>query len=148
MMTEQELKETCRAKGISFIPHHECGVCGEPTGWYLFGRWPPHEVAYSSACGCGDSGGRQSSWQEIIGWICNEDGTLREEYSYLQPVPVEHKPSAIERIKTELLARKEKYTKRGEESDATHDGKGMFWGGVLSAFNEVLTVIEKIEKED
>jgi hypothetical protein len=23
----------------------------------------------------------------------------------------------------------------------------MFWGGVLSAFNEVLTVIEQIEKE-
>lgn len=147
MITEQELKETCRNKGISFIPHHNCGICGEPTGWYLFERWPPYEVAYSSACGCGDSGARRSSWLEIIDWICDQDGNLREEYSYLQPVSAEHKPSVIERIKKELLERKEKYTKRGDESDANHDGKGMFWGGVTSAFNEVLTVIEKFEKE-
>jgi len=47
-----------------------------------------------------------------------------------------------------LLKRKDRYTKRGDESDANHDGKGMFWGGVTSAFNEVLTVIEQIERED
>ena len=80
--------------------------------------------------------------------MCNEDGTLTKDYEYLQPEPVEHKPSAIERIKAELLARKEKYTRRGEESDVMHDGKGMYWGGVLSALNEVLTVIEQIERED
>ena len=146
-MTTDELKETCRQKGISFIPHHECGVCGQPTGWYLFERWPPYEVAYSSACGCGDSGARRSSWQEIIDWVCNPDGTLRDEYSELLPVAIEHKPSVLERIRAELLARKEKYTKRGDESDAARDGKGMFWGGVTSAFNEVLTVIEQIERE-
>lgn len=147
MITEQELKDICRTKGISFIPHHNCGICGESTGWYLFERWPPYEVAYSSACGCGDSGARRSSWLEIIDWICDQNGNLREEYAYLQPVSAEHQPSVIERIKADLLARKEKYTKCGEESDATHDGKGMFWGGVTSAFNEVLTVIEKFEKE-
>ena len=80
--------------------------------------------------------------------MCDKDGTLRPEYEYLQPEPVEHKPSAVERIKAELLARKEKYTRCGEESDAMHDGKGMYWGGVLSALNEVLTVIEQIERED
>ena len=145
-MTELELKQTCFNRGISFIPHHECGVCGEPTGWYLFERWPPYEVAYSSACGCGDSGARRSSWQEILDWVCDKDGTLRPEYDYLKPDPP--KPTVIERIKAELLARKDKYTKRGDESDANHDGKGMFWGGVTSAFNEALTVIEKIEREE
>lgn len=79
--------------------------------------------------------------------MCNEDGTLRKEYEYLKPDPAGHKPSAIERIKAELLKRKDKYTKRGDESDANHDGKGMFWGGVTSAFNEMLTVIEQIERE-
>lgn len=78
--------------------------------------------------------------------MCNEDGTLRDEYYYLQPNPVDHKPSVVERIKAELLARKDKYYKRGEESDANHDGNGMFWGGVISAFNEALTVIEQIEQ--
>lgn len=79
--------------------------------------------------------------------MCDKDGNLRPEYDYLQPMAVEQKPSAIERIKAELLKRKDKYTKRGDESDANRDGKGMFWGGVISAFNEVLTVIEQIEKE-
>lgn len=144
-MTELELKQTCFNRGISFILHHECGLCGEPTGWYLFERWPPYEVAYSSACGCGDSGARRSSWQEILDWVCDKDGNLRPEYDYLKPDPP--KPTIIERIKAELLARKDKYTKRGDESDANHDGKGMFWGGVTSAFNEALTVIEKIERE-
>lgn len=80
--------------------------------------------------------------------MCDKDGTLRPEYEYLKPDPDEHKASSIERIKAELLARKEKYARRGEESDAMHDGKGMFWGGVLSALNEALTVIERIERED
>lgn len=80
--------------------------------------------------------------------MCDKDGTLRPEYEYLKPDPADHKASPVERIKAELLARKEKYTRRGEESDAMHDGKGMYWGGVLSALNEVLTVIEQIEKED
>lgn len=80
--------------------------------------------------------------------MCDKDGALRPEYEYLQPVTIEHKPSVLERIKAELLARKDKYTKRGDESDAARDGKGMFWGGVTSAFNEALTVIEQIERED
>ena len=143
-----ELRETCLQKGISFIPHHECGVCGHSTGWYLFERWPPYEVAYSPACGCGNSVAYCSSWQEILDWVCNEDGTLKKDYEFLRPEPVGHKPSAIERIKAELLKRKDKYTKRGDESDANHDGKGMFWGGVISAFNEVLTVIEQVEREE
>lgn len=64
------------------------------------------------------------------------------------PVLAESKPSAIKRIKAGLIEKKEKYTKRGEESDASHDGKGMFWGGVLSALNEVLTMVEQIEAEE
>ena len=79
--------------------------------------------------------------------MCDTDGTLRPEYEYLKPGPADHKASLVERIKAELLARKEKYTRRGEESDAMHDGKCMYWGGVLSALNEVLTVIEQIERE-
>ena len=64
------------------------------------------------------------------------------------PVPAESKPSAIKRIKAGLMEKKEKYTKRGEESDASNDGKGMFWGGVISTLNEVLTMVEQIEAED
>lgn len=83
-----------------------------------------------------------------MNWVCDKGGLLRPEYAYLQPESGEYHASPIQRIKAELLARKEKYTRRGEESDAMRDGNGMFWGGVLSAFNEALTVIEQIERED
>jgi hypothetical protein len=84
-----------------------------------------------------------------LDWVCDKDGNLRDEYKQMLPVPAESKPSAIKRIKAGLMEKKEKYTKRGEESDASHDGMGkVFWGGVLSTLNEVLTMVEQIEAED
>lgn len=41
-----------------------------------------------------------------------------------------------------------KYTKRGEESDAKRDGYGMYWGGVLSCLNEVRTLCDTLEVEE
>ena len=117
-------------------------------GWYLFRRWPPYEVAYSRTFVSGLSDARQSSWQEVLEWVCDKNGNLRDEYKQMLIVPEDRKPSAIKRIKAGLMEKKEQYTKRGEESDASHDGKGMFWGGVLSTLNEVLTMVEQIEKED
>jgi len=94
------------------------------------------------------SDARPSSWQEVLEWVCDKNGNLRDEYKQMLIVPEDRKPSAIKRIKVGLIEKKEKYTKRGEESDASHDGKGMYWGGVISTLNEVLTMVEQIEKED
>lgn len=52
-----------------------------------------------------------------------------------------------ELIRTEIEKLKEKYYKRGEESDAKQDGCGMYWGGVCSCLNEVLTLIDSIPQE-
>lgn len=82
-MTKEEIKERCQLKGITFLPHHPCGCCGEYTGWYLFGRWPPYEVAYSSACGCGYSDARPDDWDSILEWVCDKDGNLRGEYQQM-----------------------------------------------------------------
>ena len=83
-MTGQEIKELCRANGVTFIPHHACGICGERVGWYLFGRWPPYEVAFSSSCGCSSyDSARPDTWQEIADWVCNDDGQIKEEYKDL-----------------------------------------------------------------
>ena len=49
-------------------------------------------------------------------------------------------------VVAEIESKIEKYTKRGEESDARHDGKGMFWGGVLSCLNEIHTLVESMEQ--
>ena len=85
-MTGKEIKDLCQQKGITFIPHHDCALCGEPTGWYLFGRWPPYEVAYSCVCGCIDGFGEAAysdTWESIADWVNNPDGQLREEYKQI-----------------------------------------------------------------
>lgn len=49
---------------------------------------------------------------------------------------------------SEIESKIKKYTKRGEESDAKRDGYGMYWGGVLSCLNEVLTLCDTIEVKE
>ena len=48
----------------------------------------------------------------------------------------------------EIESKIEKYTKRGEESDAKRDGYGMYWGGVLSCLNEVRTLCDTLKVEE
>ena len=82
-MTGQEIKELCLQKQVTFLPHHACGCCGEYTGWYLFGRWPPYEVAYSSGCGCGFGGDAYcDTWESIADWVSGPDGQLRDDYKH------------------------------------------------------------------
>ena len=51
-------------------------------------------------------------------------------------------------VVAEIENRIEKYTKRGEESDAKRDGYGMYWGGVLSCLNEVRSLLDTLEVKD
>ncbi len=51
-------------------------------------------------------------------------------------------------VVAEIESKIEKYTKRGEESDAKRDGYGMYWGGVLSCLNEVKTLIDTLEVKE
>jgi len=84
-MNTQEIREICLRKQVSFLPHHACGCCGEYTGWYLFGRWPPYEVAYSSACGCSSYDHAESdTWESIAEWVCDKNGELRDDYKWLK----------------------------------------------------------------
>ena len=48
----------------------------------------------------------------------------------------------------EIESKIEKYTKRGEESDAKRDGYGMYWGGVLSCLNEIRTLSDTLEVKE
>lgn len=83
-MTGQEIKNLCLEKDITFIPHHDCAICGEYTGWYLFGRWPPYEVAYSGACGCCDGGNaNRDTWESIADWVNGPDGQLKDFYKQI-----------------------------------------------------------------
>ena len=51
-------------------------------------------------------------------------------------------------VVAEIESKIEKYTKRGEESDAKRDGYGMYWGGVLSCLNEVRTLCDTFETKE
>jgi hypothetical protein len=48
----------------------------------------------------------------------------------------------------EIESKIEKYTKRGEDSDAKRDGYGMYWGGVLSCLNEIRTLCDTLEVKE
>ena len=48
----------------------------------------------------------------------------------------------------EIESKIEKYTKRGEESDAKRDGYGMYWGAVLSCLNEIWTLCDTFETKE
>ena len=50
-------------------------------------------------------------------------------------------------IKAEIERLQKKYYQRGEESDALHDGYGMYWGGVFSCLNEIDTFINSLPEE-
>lgn len=41
-----------------------------------------------------------------------------------------------------------KYTKRGEESDAKRDGHGMYWGDVISCLNEIRSSLDTLEVKE
>lgn len=51
-------------------------------------------------------------------------------------------------VLAEIESKIEKYTKRGEESDAKRDGYGMYWGGVISCLNEVRTLCDSLEVQE
>ena len=83
-MTGEEIKQACIKKQVTFIPHHDCAICGEYTGWYLLGRWPPYEVAYCPNCGCScGSYAHPDTWESIAAWVCDANGGLRDEYKWL-----------------------------------------------------------------
>ena len=52
-------------------------------------------------------------------------------------------------VVAEIESKIEKYTKRGEESDAKRDVYGMYyWGGVLSCLNEVRRLFDTLEVKE
>ena len=84
VVTAEKIKEICIRKGITFIPHHNCACCMQEVGWYLLGRWPPYEVAFSPSCRCSyyDSA-QEESWEDIAEWVTDENGLLKERYKHI-----------------------------------------------------------------
>ena len=84
-MTGEQIKSLCAKNAITFIPHHTCAICGAPTGWYLFHRWPEYEVCFSGNCYCCASflNIHPATWDDIAKWVCGKDGSLLKEYQWI-----------------------------------------------------------------
>ena len=59
MKTLAELKE------MSFIPHHDCSLCGSMVGWYTSDSLKPY---FDSSCDCGCSDGHFDTWEDVFKW--------------------------------------------------------------------------------
>jgi len=47
-LTVDQLREWIAAEGITYIPHHECGICGEPVGFQIIDGEP----YFNGNCDC------------------------------------------------------------------------------------------------
>lgn len=76
-MTTNEIKEICIKKGITFIPHHDCALCGVYVGWRIYG---PDDVFFDPSCGCGCSMPHRETWDDVAKWVLKRNGTPHDEY--------------------------------------------------------------------
>lgn len=60
MKTLAELKE------MSFIPHHNCSLCGSIVGWVV--SKDALKPYFDPSCDCGGSGGHYDTWEDVFKW--------------------------------------------------------------------------------
>lgn len=60
MKTLAELKE------MSFIPHHNCSLCGSIVGWVV--SKDALKPYFDPSCDCGGSGGHYGTWEDVFKW--------------------------------------------------------------------------------
>lgn len=61
------MKTLAEIKEMSFVPHHECGICGTMIGWNISPDMP--NPYFDSSCDCGCGGGHYSTWEEVFKWF-------------------------------------------------------------------------------
>ncbi len=60
MKTLAELKE------MSFIPHHNCSLCGSIVGWVV--SKDALKPYFDPSCDCGGSEGHYDTWEKVFKW--------------------------------------------------------------------------------
>lgn len=60
------MKTLAELKQMSFIPHHECGVCASMVGWEVAPN-TPHPY-FNPSCVCGCSEGHYDTWRTVFEW--------------------------------------------------------------------------------
>lgn len=60
MVTGEQVKEAVKKAGLTWIPHHDCSICGQDVGYIVNGD----DLYFRSGCGCSWSPDRPCSWDE------------------------------------------------------------------------------------
>ena len=60
------MKTLAELKQMSFIPHHECGVCASWVGWEVALNKP--NPYFNPSCVCGCSEGHYDTWRKVFDW--------------------------------------------------------------------------------
>lgn len=64
-MTGEQVKEAMIAKNITYVPHHNCGGCGE----MIFYSREGEQLSFNPGCGCSWSPPEPRSWDDPAYWI-------------------------------------------------------------------------------
>lgn len=76
MVTGEQVRAAAMAAGITHIPHHECGCCGELVFYTVYDG----DLYFNPACGCSWSLAEPRTWDSAANWInmqTNEDVRVR-----------------------------------------------------------------------
>lgn len=65
MVTAEQVKEAVQKAGLTFVPHHDCPLCGHYVGYVINGD----AISFQSGCGCSWSPARPTSWQDAADHI-------------------------------------------------------------------------------
>lgn len=73
-MTPEEVKKIIQENEVSFVPNHDCSLCGVTVGYHI-NDIEQELIWFRSACGCGvgGEGGHWSSFSDIADWYNMQD---------------------------------------------------------------------------
>ena len=60
------MKTLAELKNMTFIPHHDCGVCRAMVGWEVAQNKP--NPYFNPSCYCGCSEGYYDTWRTVFEW--------------------------------------------------------------------------------
>lgn len=58
------MKTLAELKKMTFIPHHNCAICGIMIGWYVDETKP----FFDPSCDCGSGAGQYDTWESAFKW--------------------------------------------------------------------------------
>ena len=65
MITGDDVKKAVLAAGITQIPHHECGICGEWVNYTV----EDEQLYFNPGCECSWSPAEARYWSDAADWI-------------------------------------------------------------------------------